>query len=42
MGSELTPMPSVVFFDVIQPLFSLEPLRPKMQALGLPAEAVEI
>src|SRR5947209_6429936 len=36
------PMTPVVFFDVIQTLFSLEPLRPKMQALGLPVEAVEI
>lgn len=36
------PRPTVLFFDVLQTLFSLEALRPQMQGLGLPPEALEI
>ena len=34
--------PSVVAFDVVETLFSLEPLRPRLVALGLPASAVDL
>ena len=34
--------PLVVAFDVIETLFSLEPLRPKLVELGLPAHALEL
>ena len=33
--------PSVIAFDVIETLFSLESLRPRLKALGLPPEALE-
>lgn len=34
--------PEVVAFDVVETLFSLEPLRARLCALGLPAEALEL
>ncbi len=34
--------PQVVVFDVIETLFSLEPMRPRLQSLGLPANALEV
>ena len=33
--------PAVVAFDVIETLFSLESLRPRLTAIGLPAHALE-
>ncbi len=33
--------PAVVAFDVIETLFSLESLRPRLRAIGLPAHALE-
>lgn len=38
----MKPRPSVVAFDVVETLFSLEPLRARWCALGLPAEALEL
>lgn len=34
--------PALVAFDVIETLFSLETLRPKLKAVGLPAHALEV
>ncbi len=34
--------PDVVAFDVLETLFSLEPMRAKLIGLGLPAEALEL
>jgi 2-haloacid dehalogenase len=34
--------PLAVAFDVMQTLFSLEPVHPRMQALGLPPESLEL
>lgn len=31
-----------VAFDVLETLFSLEPLRPRLVAAGLPREALEL
>jgi 2-haloacid dehalogenase len=33
--------PTVVAFDVVETLFSLEPLRPRLQAVGLPAHSLD-
>ncbi len=32
--------PTVVAFDVMETLFSLEPMRPRLQAIGLPAHSL--
>ena len=37
-----TERPAVIAFDVIETLFSLESLRPRLTAIGLPAHALEI
>lgn len=34
--------PKVVAFDVVETLFSLEPMRERLRVLGLPGEALEI
>lgn len=36
------PRPAAVVFDVIETLFPLEPLRPRLAALGLPASDLEL
>lgn len=37
----MTRRPTVILLDVIETLFALEPLRPRLQALGLPAGSME-
>ena len=34
--------PAVVAFDVIETLFPLDPLRPKLESLGLPPQSLEV
>ncbi|MBL4834228.1 MAG: haloacid dehalogenase type II [Pseudomonas sp.] len=38
----MTQRPSVIVFDVIETLFPLEPIRAKLQGVGLPGAALEV
>jgi 2-haloacid dehalogenase len=39
--SEMKKRPTVVAFDVVETLFSLESMRPRLQAIGLPAHSLD-